>query len=119
MEPAHSETRHCRVEPPASILVTRLSMSHLVPLLEFNHSEARYQLYQSLYCWPEVVPFGDSRAAQIWGCRREGAINPHQGVAGLHKMPTGIEGFDSITRGGLPRNRTTLVLGGPGLIFVR
>ncbi|MBV8176777.1 MAG: hypothetical protein JO151_19755 [Verrucomicrobia bacterium] len=34
-------------------------------------------------------------------------------------MPTGIEGFDSITRGGLPRNRTTLVLGGPGLIFVR
>ena len=35
-EPAHSETRDCRVEPPASILVARLSMSHLVPLLEFN-----------------------------------------------------------------------------------
>jgi len=38
MEPAHSETGDCRVEPPASILVARLSMSHLVPLLEFNHN---------------------------------------------------------------------------------
>ena len=36
MEPAHSDTGDCRVEPPASILVARLSMSHLVPLLEFN-----------------------------------------------------------------------------------
>ena len=36
MEPAHSETGDCRVEPPESILVARLSMSHLVPLLEFN-----------------------------------------------------------------------------------
>jgi hypothetical protein len=36
MEPAHSETGDCRVEPPASILFARLSMSHLVPLLEFN-----------------------------------------------------------------------------------
>src|SRR5260370_22641972 len=36
MEPGHSETGDCRVEPPASILVARLSMSHLVPLLEFN-----------------------------------------------------------------------------------
>ena len=32
----------------------------------------------------------------------------------LVKMPTGIEGFDEITTGGLPRGRTTLVLGGPG-----
>src|SRR5271165_2000425 len=38
MEPAHSETGDCRVEPPASILVARLSMSHLVPLLDFNRS---------------------------------------------------------------------------------
>jgi hypothetical protein len=36
MEPAHSETGDCRVEPPASILVARLSMSRLVPLSEFN-----------------------------------------------------------------------------------
>ncbi len=33
---------------------------------------------------------------------------------GLAKMPTGIEGFDEITGGGLPRNRTSLVIGGPG-----
>ena len=32
----------------------------------------------------------------------------------LHKMPTGIEGFDLITGGGPPQNRTTLLLGGPG-----
>jgi circadian clock protein KaiC len=29
-------------------------------------------------------------------------------------MPAGIPGFDEITRGGLPRGRTTLVVGGPG-----
>jgi circadian clock protein KaiC len=32
----------------------------------------------------------------------------------LGKMPTGIDGFDEITGGGLPRNRTSLVIGGPG-----
>jgi circadian clock protein KaiC len=30
------------------------------------------------------------------------------------KAPTGILGFDDITGGGLPRSRTTLLLGGPG-----
>jgi hypothetical protein len=30
------------------------------------------------------------------------------------KAPTGIEGFDDITHGGLPRGRTTLLEGGPG-----
>jgi circadian clock protein KaiC len=30
------------------------------------------------------------------------------------KAPTGIPGFDQITKGGLPRGRTTLVAGGPG-----
>lgn len=30
------------------------------------------------------------------------------------KMLTGIQGFDEITEGGLPRGRTTLILGGPG-----
>ena len=33
---------------------------------------------------------------------------------GLEKMPTGIDGFDKITGGGLPRKRTSLVIGGPG-----
>ena len=32
----------------------------------------------------------------------------------LSKVATGIEGFDEISLGGLPRNRTTLVMGGPG-----
>lgn len=32
----------------------------------------------------------------------------------LGKTPTGIAGFDEITDGGLPRGRTTLLLGGPG-----
>ena len=30
------------------------------------------------------------------------------------KAPTGIEGFDRISNGGLPRGRTSLVIGGPG-----
>ncbi|MDB6099083.1 MAG: circadian clock protein KaiC [Gammaproteobacteria bacterium] len=32
----------------------------------------------------------------------------------LRKAPSGIIGFDEITGGGLPRGRTTLVVGGPG-----
>lgn len=32
----------------------------------------------------------------------------------LRKAPTGIEGLDQITFGGLPRGRSTLVAGGPG-----
>jgi circadian clock protein KaiC len=34
--------------------------------------------------------------------------------AALRKAPSGIAGFDEITGGGLPRGRTTLLLGGPG-----
>jgi len=37
--------------------------------------------------------------------------SPHAVVT---KVPTGIQGFDEITDGGLPRGRTTLVMGGPG-----
>jgi circadian clock protein KaiC len=32
----------------------------------------------------------------------------------LHKCPTGISGFDEITKGGIPRGRPTLVAGGAG-----
>jgi circadian clock protein KaiC len=32
----------------------------------------------------------------------------------LRKAPTGIQGFDEITGGGLPRGRTTIVCGGAG-----
>jgi circadian clock protein KaiC len=34
--------------------------------------------------------------------------------AAVTKVLTGIQGFDEITDGGLPRERTTLVMGGPG-----
>jgi circadian clock protein KaiC len=37
--------------------------------------------------------------------------SPHLSVT---KTLTGIQGFDEITDGGLPRGRTTLVMGGPG-----
>lgn len=32
----------------------------------------------------------------------------------LAKQPTGIEGFDQLSHGGLPQHRTSLVIGGPG-----
>ena len=32
----------------------------------------------------------------------------------MAKAPTGVTGLDEITGGGLPRGRTTLLLGGPG-----
>ena len=39
--------------------------------------------------------------------------NDHAAAA-IAKAPTGIEGLDEITEGGLPRGRPTLVVGGPG-----
>jgi circadian clock protein KaiC len=39
---------------------------------------------------------------------------PGAAPRGLPKAPTGIEGLDEITAGGLPRGRPTLVCGGPG-----
>jgi circadian clock protein KaiC len=32
----------------------------------------------------------------------------------LAKLPTGIEGFDQLSHGGLPQHRTSLLIGGPG-----
>jgi circadian clock protein KaiC len=42
--------------------------------------------------------------------KKESAFSHNQ----LHKCPTGIKGFDQITEGGLPNNRTTLICGGAG-----
>src|ERR1017187_4657079 len=42
--------------------------------------------------------------------RTKSAFNHNQ----LHKCPTGIKGFDAITEGGLPKNRTTLFCGNTG-----
>ena len=41
------------------------------------------------------------------------ALRSHKTKA-TTKVPTGILGFDDITNGGLPRERTTLLVGGPG-----
>ncbi len=41
-------------------------------------------------------------------------MKSNQSAQETGKMPTGIAGFDEITRGGLPRARTTLLVGGPG-----
>ena len=41
-------------------------------------------------------------------------VNDKKVGASLEKIPTGIEGFDDITAGGLPRGGTTLLMGGPG-----
>jgi circadian clock protein KaiC len=38
----------------------------------------------------------------------------HSSSSTFRKAPSGIVGFDEITGGGLPRGRTTLLLGGPG-----
>ncbi len=35
-------------------------------------------------------------------------------AASLRKTPTGMEGFDEITGGGLPIGRTSIIMGGPG-----
>ncbi len=45
---------------------------------------------------------------------KEKHIQPHKAPAGLEKCPTGIQGLDEITNGGLPRGRPTLVCGGAG-----
>jgi len=42
--------------------------------------------------------------------KKKRAFNRNQ----LHKCPTGIKGFDEITEGGLPKNRTTLFCGNTG-----
>jgi circadian clock protein KaiC len=39
---------------------------------------------------------------------------PRSRIRPLPKVPTGIDGLDEILRGGLPRERISLVLGGPG-----
>ncbi|MCC5887073.1 MAG: circadian clock protein KaiC [Gammaproteobacteria bacterium] len=48
------------------------------------------------------------RSADIAKVARPRIVQP------LTKLTTGIEGFDLLSHGGLPRNRTTLLFGGPG-----
>lgn len=53
-----------------------------------------------------------SRAASRAQTRNAGRMQSAR--AASTKVLTGIQGFDEITNGGLPRSRTTLVMGGPG-----
>jgi len=46
--------------------------------------------------------------------RRLPRARKSRGIPQLTKVPTGIDGFDEITGGGLPKGRPTLVCGGPG-----
>lgn len=47
--------------------------------------------------------------------RKKAPAAPHPArESAIKKAPTGIVGFDELTQGGLPRNRTTLIVGGAG-----
>jgi circadian clock protein KaiC len=48
------------------------------------------------------------------GCHSVPMLREPSPRSELPKTPTGIRGFDEITRGGLPKDRPTLVCGGPG-----
>src|SRR4051794_24379204 len=43
-----------------------------------------------------------------------GSMSDKKHAEVLEKISSGIEGFDDITAGGLPLQRTTLLMGGPG-----
>jgi circadian clock protein KaiC len=52
---------------------------------------------------------------KIWRIGSGASVTARKGAAQhLPKLATGIKGFDQLSGGGLPRNRTTLVMGGPG-----
>lgn len=47
-------------------------------------------------------------------CKKNVKPSPASKVGPNIKAPTGISGFDEMTAGGLPKGRTTLLVGGPG-----
>ena len=46
--------------------------------------------------------------------RATSSVAENQDFALVQKTQTGVEGFDAITGGGVPRNRTSFIFGGPG-----
>ncbi len=46
--------------------------------------------------------------------RRFAIATRTKAIKPLPKLATGIDGFDELSRGGLPRHRTSLLIGGPG-----
>src|SRR5271166_2821323 len=49
---------NCRRDPPAKVLAARISMSHLVPLLEFNHNQqfGRFPVHLQMSLDVEGIP---------------------------------------------------------------
>src|SRR5664279_732533 len=68
-----------------------------------------YISYKPLHIGKVMQPLNDR-----WSKEKISNQSPVVPTPGLEKMPTGIEGFDEITGGGLLRNRTTLLMGIPG-----
>jgi circadian clock protein KaiC len=65
----------------------------------------------SIVVCTDVPPSGTStRSRSISPVARTRRTAP----AGLEHCPTGIDGLDAITNGGIPRGRTTLMAGGAG-----
>src|ERR1017187_7976268 len=62
------------------------------------HRQSRATLYLGSDCSMPKTP------------KKPKALTPNQ----IPKCPTGIKGFDQITEGGLPKNRTTLISGSAG-----
>ncbi|MCF8033720.1 MAG: circadian clock protein KaiC [Desulfarculaceae bacterium] len=46
--------------------------------------------------------------------KKKTSSNPGPKIKAVKKLPTGIAGLDVVLRGGLPRGRTTALVGGPG-----
>ncbi len=60
---------------------------------------------------------GTSSATEIHVNRRQAthrATEAPQPLPQIPKVSTGVSGLDEVLQGGLPRGRTTLVVGGPG-----
>ena len=59
---------------------------------------------------------GDPASEQMMSSEKNVDEQSHQDIEaiGIKKIPTGIAGFDEITNGGLPFERTTVVVGGAG-----
>src|SRR5688572_22402707 len=62
---------------------------------------------------------GSSSPPSIWSvtalmAKRRSRTAKSASPGSIEKVPTGIDGFDEITGGGLPKGRPTLVCGGPG-----
>ena len=67
-------------------------------------------------CWPPIQ--GPSSSAYLKGGFHVTAKTPNSNtrskLQAVKKLPTGISGLDVVLQGGIPRGRTTALVGGPG-----